>query len=82
MHPFNMRTTELFDKYRYNTFAFTSFHFLGQKWFFLNMIVLPLIPITALVIQNSVTMNTILSYQGRVESIRAQVSSQMLPIYK
>ena len=46
----------------------------GQKCFFLHMMVLPLIPITALVIQNSVTMHTILSYQGRVETIRAQVN--------
>ena len=35
----------------------------GQKFFILHMLVLPLIPITALVIQNSVTMNTLLGYQ-------------------
>ena len=35
--------------------------------------VLPLIPITALVIQNSVTMNTLLGYQNRVSTIRRQV---------
>ena len=46
----------------------------GQKFFILHMLVLPLIPITALVIQNSVTMNTLLGYQSRVSTIRRQVS--------
>ena len=46
----------------------------GQKFFILHMLVLPLIPITALVIQNSVTMNTLLGYQSRVKTIRNQVS--------
>ena len=45
----------------------------GQKFFILHMLVLPLIPITALVIQNSVTMNTLLGYQYRVKTIRNQV---------
>ena len=45
----------------------------GQKFFILHMLVLPLIPITALVIQNSVTMNTLLGYQSRVKTIRNQV---------
>ena len=45
----------------------------GQKFFILHMLVLPLIPITALVIQNSVTMNTLLGYQSRVSTIRRQV---------
>ena len=45
----------------------------GQKFFILHMLVLPLIPITALVIQNSVTMNTLLGYQTRVQTIRNQV---------
>ena len=35
-----------------------------QKFFILHMLVLPLIPITALVIQNSVAMNTLLGYQA------------------
>ena len=43
----------------------------GQKFFILHMLVLPLIPITALVIQNSVTMNTLLGYQSRVSTIRS-----------
>ena len=37
------------------------------------MLVLPLIPITALVIQNSVALNTLLVYQSRVGTIRNQV---------
>ena len=45
----------------------------GQKFFILHMLVLPLIPITALVIQNSVTMNSLLGYQTRVSTIRRQV---------
>ena len=49
----------------------------GQKFFILHMLVLPLIPITALVIQNSVTMNTLLGYQSRVSTIRRQVSVRM-----
>ena len=48
----------------------------GQKFFILHMLVLPLIPITALVIQNSVTMNTLLGYQSRVSTIRRQVHHQ------
>ena len=47
----------------------------GQKFFILHMLVLPLIPITALVIQNSVTMNTLLGYQSRVSTIRRQVAN-------
>ena len=43
----------------------------AQKQFLLQ--VLPLIPITALVIQNSVNMNTLLGYQNRVSTIRRQV---------
>ena len=35
--------------------------------------VLPLIPITALVIQNSVTMNNLMGYQARVSMVRKQV---------
>ena len=35
--------------------------------------VLPLIPITALVIQNSVTMNSLMGYQARVSLVRKQV---------
>ena len=35
--------------------------------------VLPLIPITALVIQNSVTMNSLMGYQARVSMVRKQV---------
>ena len=46
---------------------------LGQKLFILHMLVLPLIPITALVIQNSVALNTLLVYQSRVGTIRRQV---------
>ena len=34
---------------------------------------LPLIPITALVIQNSVTMNSLMGYQARVSMVRKQV---------
>jgi len=49
----------------------------GQKFFILHMLVLPLIPITALVIQNSVTMNTLLGYQSRVSTIRRQVRGAM-----
>ena len=49
----------------------------GQKFFILHMLVLPLIPITALVIQNSVTMNTLLGYQNRVSTIRRQVRGAM-----
>ena len=41
------------------------------------MLVLPLIPITALVIQNSVTMNSLLGYQARVSTIRRQVRGAM-----
>ena len=37
------------------------------------MLVLPLIPITALVIQNSVNMSTLQGYQTRVSTIRRQV---------
>ena len=47
----------------------------GQKFFILHMLVLPLIPITALVIQNSVTMHTLLGYQSRVS--RRQVRGAM-----
>ena len=49
----------------------------GQKFFILHMLVLPLIPITALVIQNSVTMHTLLGYQSRVSTIRRQVRGAM-----
>ena len=41
------------------------------------MLILPLIPITALVIQNSVTMNSLLGYQARVSTIRRQVQGAM-----
>ena len=54
-------------------FQINHYYISGQKCFFLHMMVLPLIPITALVIQNSVTMNTILTYQGRIATIRTQV---------
>ena len=53
----------------------------GQKFFILHMLVLPLIPITALVIQNSVTMNTLLGYQSRVSTIRRQVNLHMPLLY-
>lgn len=49
----------------------------GQKFFILHMLVLPLIPITALVFPNSVTMNTLLGYQSRVSTIRRQVRGGM-----
>ena len=49
----------------------------GQKFFILHMLVLPLIPITALVIQNSVTMNTLMGYQARVSAVRRQVRGAM-----
>ena len=49
----------------------------GQKFFILHMLVLPLIPITALVIQNSVTMNTLMGYQARVSAVRRQVRGTM-----
>ena len=49
----------------------------GQKFFILHMLVLPLIPITALVIQNSVTMNSLLGYQAKVSTIRRQVRGAM-----
>ena len=39
--------------------------------------VLPLIPITALVIQNGVTMSTLMSYSSRVSTIRKQVRGAM-----
>jgi hypothetical protein len=48
----------------------------GQKFFIFHMLVLPLIPITALVIQNSVTMHTLLGYQSR-STIRRQVRGAM-----
>ena len=71
-------------KYLYIIYLTTSFIFClssianekwpsPQKFFILHMLVLPLIPITALVIQNSVTMNTLLGYQSRVSTIRRQV---------
>ena len=41
------------------------------------MLVLPLIPITALVIQNGVTMNTLMGYTSRVTNIRKQVRGAM-----
>merc|ERR1712012_685382 len=49
----------------------------GQKFFILHMLVLPLIPITALVIQNGVTMNTLMAYSSRVSAIRKQVRGAM-----
>ena len=49
----------------------------GQKFFILHMLVLPLIPITALVIQNGVTMNTLMAYFSRVSTIRKQVRGAM-----
>ena len=49
----------------------------GQKFFILHMLVLPLIPITALVIQNGVTMNTLMGYSSRVSTIRRQVRGAM-----
>ena len=49
----------------------------GQKFFILHMLVLPLIPITALVIQNGVTMNTLMAYSSRVSTIRKQVRGAM-----
>ena len=39
--------------------------------------VLPLIPITALVIQNSVTMHNLMGYQARVSAVRRQVRGAM-----
>lgn len=53
----------------------------GQKLFILHMLVLPLIPITALVIQNSVNMNTLQGYQTRVSTIRRQVLTNVIPKY-
>ena len=41
---------------------------------------LPLIPITALVIQNSVNMNTLQGYQTRVSTIRRQVREKIIEI--
>ena len=41
------------------------------------MLVLPLIPITALVIQNSVTMSSLMAYQARVSTVRKQVRGAM-----
>ena len=38
---------------------------------------LPLIPITALVIQNSVTMSSLMAYQARVSTVRKQVRGAM-----
>lgn len=49
----------------------------GQKFFILHMLVLPLIPITALVIQNGVTMNNLMGYSSRVSTIRKQVQGAM-----
>ena len=49
----------------------------GQKFFILHMLVLPLIPITALVIQNGVTMSTLMGYSSRVLTIRKQVRGAM-----
>ena len=42
-----------------------------------SCIVLPLIPITALVIQNSVTMHNLMGYQARVSAVRRQVRGAM-----
>ena len=42
----------------------------GQKFFILHMLVLPLIPITALVIQNSVTMNTLLGKYNKMAMLQ------------
>ena len=58
---------------RFITKIFWMINFSGQKLFILHMLVLPLIPITALVIQNSVALNTLLVYQSRVGTIRNQV---------
>ena len=44
--------------------------------------VLPLIPITFLVIQNSVTMHTLLGYQSRVSTIRNQVMAKTINIIR
>ena len=43
----------------------------GQKFFILHMLVLPLIPITALVIQNSVTMNTLLGKYNKLAMLQS-----------
>ena len=49
----------------------------GQKFFILHMLVLPLIPITALVIQNSVTMNTLLGKYNKM----AMLQSTSFPLF-
>ena len=46
----------------------------GQKMFIFHMLILPLIPITALVIQNAVAMNIYSSYQTEVVDSRSQVN--------
>ena len=55
----------------------------GQKFFILHMLVLPLIPITALVIQNSVTMNTLLGkYNSRQQQVGNVTEYKIPTIYR
>ena len=67
-HPQVLQTEQQIKSSTYIVFSRS-----GQKLFILHMLVLPLIPITALVIQNSVNMSTLQGYQTRVSTIRRQV---------
>jgi len=50
----------------------------GQRLYMVHMLLLPFLPITALIIQNSTTLNNLLHYQREVERIGAKVDAATL----
>ena len=45
----------------------------GQRLYMVHMLLLPFLPITALIIQNSTTLNELLQYQTEVQRIGEKV---------
>ena len=50
----------------------------GQRLYMVHMLLLPFLPITALIIQNSTTLNELLQYQTEVQRIGEKVKLNIL----
>jgi len=50
----------------------------GQRLYMVHMLLLPFLPITALIIQNSTTLNDLLQYQSEVQRIGTKVAAATL----
>ena len=52
----------------------------GQRLYMVHMLLLPFLPITALIIQNSTTLNELLQYQTEVQRIGEKVKLNIVKL--